>query len=85
MDISIRQALVENGAKHYQQINDLLYLMKTKGGRGLKSIEQTYKETKVKSAIRLLDTTDQRMKLVVKFNSIPDQEFKIVYHQNRKQ
>ena len=52
MDVIVRSALVENGAKHYQQMNEVLYLKREDGGRGLRSIEQTYKETKIKTAIR---------------------------------
>ena len=37
---------------------------------GLKSIEQTYKETKVKSAIKLLGSTDQIMDIVNQLNRI---------------
>ena len=70
MDICVREALVKNGAKHYQQMNDLLYLTKNKGGKGLKSIEQSYKETKVKSAVKLLQSTDQRMDMVKQFHRI---------------
>ena len=67
MDICVREAMTKNGAKHYQQMNGVLYLSKIKGGRGLKSLEQTYKETKIKAAIKLLGTTDERIKLVTKF------------------
>ena len=49
-------------------MNSLLYLPKSMGGRGLKSLENTYKETKIKAAIKLLDTTDKRVMLVTKFN-----------------
>ena len=68
MDICVREAMVKNGAKHYQQMNSLLYLPKSMGGRGLKSLENTYKETKIKAAIKLLNTTDQRIMLVTTFN-----------------
>ena len=68
MDICVREAMVKNGAKHYQQLNSLLYLPKRMGGRGLRSLENTYKETKIKAAIKLLDTTDKRIMLVTKFN-----------------
>ena len=37
------------------------------GGRGLKSLEQTYKETKIMSAVKILTNTDPRMKLVSRF------------------
>ena len=68
MDICVREAMVKNGAKHCQQMNSLLYLPKSMGGRGLKSLENTYKETKIKAAIKLLNTTDKRIMLVTMFN-----------------
>ena len=50
------------------QINELLYLSRYLGGRGLKSLEQTYKETKVKSAVKILASNDPRIKIVSKFH-----------------
>ena len=38
-----------NGAKHPNQANEVLYLNKGMGGRGLKNLKQPYKETKIKS------------------------------------
>ena len=49
MDICVREAMVKNGAKHCQQMNSLLYLPKSMGGRGLKSLENTYKGNENKS------------------------------------
>ena len=59
-----------NGAKHYQQMNSILYLPKFLGGRGLKSIEQTYKETCIKSTVRLLNSTDQRIQVIADFHRV---------------
>ena len=70
MDIYVREAMVNNGAKHYQQMNSVLYLPTRLGGRGLKSLEKTYKETKIKAAIKLLNSTDKRIMIVTKFNRI---------------
>ena len=70
MDINVRKAIVKNGAKHYQQLNSVLYLPKNLGGRGLRTLERTYKETKIKAAVNLLETNDARMKLVRKFHYI---------------
>lgn len=70
MDIAIRDALNRTGAKHPQQLNDLLYLPKAKGGRGLRSLEQSYKETKVKTAIKILQSDDPQMCNVALFNKI---------------
>ena len=58
------------GAKHQNQVNELLYLSKDMGGRGLRSIEQTYKETKIKSAVKILTNPDPRIKLVGRFQQL---------------
>ena len=67
LDIIIRTAMNRSGAKHPNQVNDLLYLPKRMGGRGLREIEQTYKETKIKSAVKILNNCDPRLKLVCRF------------------
>ena len=67
LDIIIRSSMNRAGAKHTNQVNELLYLPRKIGGRGLKSIELTYKETKIKSAVKVLTHTDPRMKLVSTF------------------
>ena len=51
LDRESRKIMVENGGKHPVGTNDLLYLPRKVGGRGLKSIEVEYKLTKVKAAI----------------------------------
>ena len=53
-----------NGAKHPNQANEVLYLNKGMGGRGLKILEQTYKETKIKVAIKILEGKNPQVKLV---------------------
>ena len=39
------------GAKHNNTVNEGLYRSRQKGGRGLKSVEVSYKESKIKAAI----------------------------------
>ena len=68
IDIAIRNAMNVNGAKHTNLINAVLYLPRAKGGRGLKSCEQTYKEMKIKIAVKLKNTVDKRMLVVKKFH-----------------
>ena len=46
---------------------DLLYLATKYGGRGLKSVESTYKNIKVKTAIKLYASEDPTMCLVREF------------------
>ena len=67
LDIAIRSAMNISGAKHPHQVNDLLYLPRQLGGRGLKSLEQTYEETEIKSAVKPLNNNVPRMKIVCKF------------------
>ena len=70
MDVAIRTAMNINGAKHTNQMNDTLYLPRSKGGRGLRSLETTYKMTKIKLAAKLMNDTDPRMDLVRQFHQI---------------
>ena len=57
------------GAKHTNIMNSVMYLPRGRGGRGLRSLEVTYKEIKIKVAVELLnDEGDERMKLVRQFH-----------------
>lgn len=40
-----------SGAKHSNTLNEALYLSRSKGGRGLKSVENAFKEIKIKAAV----------------------------------
>ena len=53
LDREARKVIVENGGKHPLGSTALVYLSRTFGGRGLKSIEREYKQSKVKAAVRL--------------------------------
>ena len=44
-----------------------LYLARKNGGRGLKSVEEEYKNIKVKAAVKLSENTDPSMTTVKKF------------------
>ena len=48
-------------------MNSSLYVPRSKGGRGLKSLETTYKKTKVVAAMNLLTREDPRMECVRQF------------------
>ena len=48
LDRESRKILKENGGYHPMGTMDLLYLPRKFGGRGLKSVESTYKNIKVK-------------------------------------
>ena len=51
MDSILRDIMNRNKAKYKLQINSILYLPRNKGGRGIKNLEMTYKQMKVKSAL----------------------------------
>ena len=46
IDLAIRNAMNTSGCKHTNLMNAVVYLPRAKGGRGLKSLEKTYKEIK---------------------------------------
>ena len=58
---------VENGGKHPLGSKALLYLPRKVGGRGLKSVENEYKLTKIKTAVNLYQNQDPTMKVVREF------------------
>ena len=49
-------------------MNATLYLPRSLGGTGLRNLEMTYKKTKIKAAMNLLNSTDPRMKVVRAFH-----------------
>ncbi|XP_068708268.1 uncharacterized protein [Montipora foliosa] len=67
IDREARKIICENGGKHPLSSTAMLYPPRDKGGRGLRAIEQEYKLTKIKSAIKLYENTDPTMRLVQKF------------------
>ena len=68
MDSTIRKAMNTNGAKHTNLMNEVNYLPRCKGGRGLRSLEETYKMTKVKLAVKLINDKDNRMDIVKQYH-----------------
>ena len=67
IDREARKIICENGGQHPLSSTAMLYLPRDKGRRGLRAIEQEYKLTKIKSAIKLYENTDPTMRLVQKF------------------
>ena len=49
---------------------NILYMPKVMSGRGMRSIEQTYKETRIKSPIKMLCSNDLRVQVAASFNSV---------------
>ena len=53
-------------------MNSVNYLPRSLGGRGLRSLEDSYKMTKIKVAIKLVEDEDQRMEIVRQFHEISE-------------
>ena len=67
VDREARRIIVENGSKHPLSSTALLYLQREQGGRGLQSVEEVYKATKVKAALKLYSNEDPTMIAVRQF------------------
>ena len=61
IDREARKIVVENGGKHPSGSTAILYMSIEKGGRGLRSIEEEYKVTKIKAAVKLYGNGDSAM------------------------
>ena len=67
IDREARKIVVENGGKHPSGSTAILYMSIEKGGRGLRSIEEEYKVTKIKGAVKLYGNGDSAMAMVREF------------------
>ena len=67
IDRETRKIMVDNGAKRPQEFTELLYLPRSSGGRGLKSVEAEYEITKMKAAVNIYGNTDPTMELLREF------------------
>ena len=63
LDRETRKIMLENGRKHPLGSKALLYRPR-EGGRGLKSVENEYKLSKIKTAVNLYQNQDPTMKVV---------------------
>ena len=70
IDASIRNIMNQQKAKYKLQVNSSLYLPRSKGGRGLKQVENIYKRTRIKAAIKLLIDKDPEITIVKKFDEV---------------
>ena len=52
-DRQAREIVCESGGKHPLGLKATVYLPRALGGRGMRSVEEEYKMTKIKSAIKL--------------------------------
>ena len=67
IDRETRKLVSENGGKHPLSSTAVFYLPRVVGGRGMKSVEQEYKMTKIKAAIKLYMNPDPMMRTVRAF------------------
>ena len=65
-----RKIVVENGGKHPKGATAILYMSRKLGGRGLKSVENEYKNTKIKAAVKLYCNADPTMAAVRSFEEL---------------
>ena len=68
MDVAVRHNMNLAGSKHTHLMNEVNYIPRKKGGRGLRSLEDSYKTTKIKLAAKLMEDIDERVTLVKKFH-----------------
>ena len=64
VDREARKIIVEFGGKHPQGSTAILYMSRKCGGRGLRSVETTYKDIKIKAAMKLYYNPDPSMEAV---------------------
>ena len=67
IDRETRKVVSENGGRHPLSSTALFYLPRVAGGRGMKSVEQEYKLSKIMSAIKLNNNLDPMMNTVRAF------------------
>ena len=58
VDRQTRKIIVEFGGKHHQGSTAILYMSTKCGGRGLRSVETTYKDIKIKAPMKLYYNPD---------------------------
>ena len=67
VDRQARKIVCESGGKHPLGLKVTVYLPRALGGRGMRSVEEKYKMTKIKSAIKLYSNDNPTMSLVRAF------------------
>ena len=78
LDREGRKIIVENGGNHPKGSTAILYMSRKLGGRGLKSVENEYKNTKIKAAVKFYCNTDPTMAAVRSFEELNFEELKIL-------
>ena len=67
LDREARKVIVMNGGNHPLGSVAQLYISRKNGGRGLRSVEEEYKSTKIKAAVKLFENSYTTMSAVRKF------------------
>ena len=67
LDRQGRKFIVESGGNLPKGSTAILYMSRKLGGRGLKSVENEYKNTKIKSVVKLYCNADATMAAVRSF------------------
>ena len=70
LDREGRKIIVENGGNHPKESTAILYMSRKLGGRGLKSVENEYKNTKIKAAVKLYCNADPTIAAVRSFEEL---------------
>ena len=70
IDREIQEILNDALARHPASSGAHLYLPRTMGRRGMKSVKQTYREVKIKTAIHLQNLDDPVMKVSAKADRV---------------
>ena len=70
LDREGRKIIVENGGNHPKGSTAILYMSRKLGGRGLKSVENEYKNTTIKAAVKLYCNADPMMAAVRSFEEL---------------
>ena len=69
---TIRRVTLESGGKHPLVSTELIYLQRKLGGRGLKSVEEEQKLTKVKVAVKIYGNQDPVIEAVRRYEEKPE-------------
>ena len=70
LDREGRKIVVQNGGNRPKGSTAILYMTRKLGGRGLKSVENEYKNTKIKAAVKLYCNADPMMAVVRSFEEL---------------
>ena len=79
LDRRSREIFTANGARHIAESTVLMYIPIEDGGKGFKSIEDTYKIAKIKAAHHINTSDDPRVKLVKTFQKQKEKNMRSMF------